>query len=65
MEFIEALEPEVYIHPELRGKNERTYTDAQGMVQGFERTKEGYEALVTNPRLAAEKKHGNIQQSIS
>jgi hypothetical protein len=58
LEFLELLEPDEYIHPILRGKDDKTYTDAQGRVQGYENTKEGLEVFVTDPKLAAEKNMG-------
>ena len=53
LEFIESLEPEVYIPREVRSG--KTHTDERGLVQDYKRTVEGYEVTVTNPRLAGEK----------
>ena len=58
LSFVESLAPEVYIPKALRGKKDGTYTDEQGQIGGFQYTREGHEAVVTNPRLAAEKNAG-------
>ena len=58
LSFVESLDPEVYIPKALRGRKNEAYTDEQGQIQGFQYTREGYEAIVTNPRLAAEKNAG-------
>ena len=53
-----VFDPEEYIHPKLRGKPDRTYTDSKGRVRDYETTDEGYEITLTDPRLAAEKNVG-------
>ena len=64
LDFLEMLKPEEYIHPKLRGDVDRTYTDEKGKVQGFENTNEGFEVVLTDLRLAADKKYGNTAKII-
>ena len=37
-----VFDPEEYIHPKLRGKPDRTYTDSKGRVRDYETTDEGF-----------------------
>ena len=53
-----VFDPDEYIHPKLRGKPDRTYTDSKGRVKDYETTDDGYDITLTDPRLAAEKNMG-------